>query len=186
MVFLLLFRRMTIVLCKELSTFSKEFTTCLTTAGVRVTPQLGIRCGWLITALGSSPRSAFCVCTLHMQFFSLGTDLLGQHSPSRGSWTYAELLNASCCIHRVGVGMLLTVWRRQKEIRFVILFWIFQNIQVLLKVTSLSPNSPVVHSSFEDVMCVFIYDLCWAYVGYFVLICMLQGRSSAVCDLAFL
>lgn len=30
------FSRMTVVLCKELSSLSKEFTTCLTTAGVRV------------------------------------------------------------------------------------------------------------------------------------------------------
>lgn len=55
---------MTIMLCKELSAFSKEFTTCLTTAGVRATPQLlGVRCTLLITALGSSPQSAVCVFT---------------------------------------------------------------------------------------------------------------------------
>ena len=30
------FPRMTVVLCKELSSLSKEFTTCLTTAGVRI------------------------------------------------------------------------------------------------------------------------------------------------------
>ena len=101
----------------------------------------------------------------------------------------AELLNASCCIQpgtEWGWELVLTVLRRQNKIRFVILLWIFQNTQVLLKVISLSLNSPVVHSSFEDVMCVFIYDLRWAYVGYFVLICMLQGRSAAACDLAFL
>lgn len=32
--FPLFLHRLTIVLCKELSTFSKEFTTCLTVAGV--------------------------------------------------------------------------------------------------------------------------------------------------------
>jgi len=49
--------------------------------------------------------------------------------------------------------------------RFVNLLWIFQNTGVLLNIMSLSLNSPVVRSSFEDVMCLFMYGLCWARAG---------------------
>lgn len=81
---------------------------------------------------------------------------------------------------------MLTVLRRWKKIRFEILLWIFQNTRALLKIVSFSLNSPAGHSSFKDVMCESIQDLRWAYVAYFVLICMLWGRSSADCDLACL
>lgn len=105
LVFLVFFHRLTIMLCKELSAFSKEFTTCLTTAGVRVTSQfLGMRCGYLITALGSLPWSTFCFCMFTCAVFSLWTDLLGQGSSNFGSWAFERLLLRSAW-HGVGVGI---------------------------------------------------------------------------------
>lgn len=138
------------MLCKELSVFSKEFTTCLTTAGVRVTPQfLGVTCGYLITALGSLPWSAFWFFMFTCALFNLSTDVLGQGSSNCGilsfwhpgtEWGW-EL-------------MMLTVLRRQRQIKFVSLLWISQSTGVFPKMVSSSLDPPLVPSSLEDVMCI--------------------------------
>lgn len=147
------------MLCKELSAFSKEFTTCLTTVGVRVTPQfLGMRCGYLITALGSLPGTAFWFCIFTYTVFNWGTDLLGQGSSNCGIWAFGSLAQSG------GWELMLTVLRRQRQKKSGSLLSIFHNTLVFwrwhhhLWILHLSP----VHVT---MWCVFIPDLCWAHAG---------------------